>query len=81
MVVASIPRQTANRWLREAGINLGKARLTMLAKMHEREERYLAGLPAKRKPTKRLLHWIADKAKRDWDKAHAHEEGVQAPRD
>jgi hypothetical protein len=76
MLVASIPRQTANRWLREAGIELDVARQRMLAKMHEQEERYLAGLPPKRKPSKRFLRKIATKAKADWDKRHAQPEGI-----
>lgn len=55
MLVASIPRQTANRWLREARIKLGAARLHLVAKMREQEERYLAGLSPLHKPTKRQM--------------------------
>lgn len=51
MLVASIPRQTANRWLREAGIKLEDARMHMVAKMHEQEERYLAGRNGMKRPT------------------------------
>lgn len=51
MLVASIPRQTANRWLREAGIDLAAMRLRMVAKMHEQEERYLAGRSGMKRPT------------------------------
>jgi len=80
VLVASIPRQTANRWLREAGIKLDDARLRAVNKMHEQEERYLAGLPPRRKPSKRFLRKVADRAKAQWDKRHAQPEGIQADR-
>lgn len=51
MLVASIPRQTANRWLREAGIDLTVARMRRVAQMHEQEELYLAARSGMRKPT------------------------------
>lgn len=51
MLVASIPSQTANRWLREAGIKLDDARMRMVARMHEQEERYLAGRSGMKRPT------------------------------
>jgi hypothetical protein len=82
MVVASLPRATVCRWLREARIDLGTVRMRRLAKLHDIEERYLAGLPAKRKPTKALLHWIADRAKRKWDARNAAQpESVSTPAD
>jgi hypothetical protein len=80
MLVASIPRQTANRWLREAGIDLATARLRLITKLHEREERYLAGKLAKRKPSKKYLRWVADRAKRQWDEQHAHAQGIPTSR-
>jgi hypothetical protein len=78
MAVASLPRQTVNRWLREHELDLGVCRLKRLAKMHEQEERYLSGLPPRRKPSKALLHWLANRYKRQWDQRHgAQQEGVQ----
>jgi hypothetical protein len=79
MLVGSLPRQTVCRWLREARIDLAEMRLRHVAKLHNREERYLAGLPPKKRPSKRLLHWIAGRAKSQWDLRHAEQEGVQAP--
>ena len=73
-MVSTVPRQTIGRWLREAGLNLGQLRVQHLAKLHEQEERYLAGLPPKQTPTKKLLRWIANKAKREWDRRHAAEQ-------
>jgi hypothetical protein len=70
MMVASIPRQTANRWLREAGIKLADARLRRLAKMRSQEERYLEGLPPLRRPSKPVQHQAADRAKAKWDRDH-----------
>jgi hypothetical protein len=80
MIVGSLPRQTVCRWLREDRIDLASARLRLIASMHEREERFLAGLPARRKPSKRLLRKIADRAKKEWDERHAEPESVQTPR-
>lgn len=51
MLVASITRQTACRWLREAEIDLVAARLRRIAKMHGQEELWLAGRSGMRKPT------------------------------
>lgn len=51
MLVASIPRQTANRWLREAGIDLKVVRLRRIAEMHEQEELYLAARSGMKRPT------------------------------
>lgn len=67
MLVASIPRQTANRWLREEQIDLARMRLRHVTRMHEQEERHLAGLPPRRKPSKRFLKKVADNAKAEWD--------------
>ncbi|MCK1585472.1 hypothetical protein IVB03_39450 [Bradyrhizobium sp. 168] len=67
MLVASVPRQTANRWLRQSRLDLADLRLRAVARMHEQEERYLAGLPPRRKPSKRFLRKVADDAKAEWD--------------
>lgn len=76
VVVTSLPRQTVSRWLREEGIDLPAERMKRLAKMHEQEERHLAGLPPRRRPSKRFLRKVANRAKRQWDKHHAHSEGT-----
>lgn len=51
MLVASVPRQTANRWLREDAIDLAAMRLRLVAKMHAQEELYLAGRGGMRRQT------------------------------
>jgi hypothetical protein len=71
MVVSNLPRQTVNRWLREEKIDLGRMRLRRLTMMYEQESRYLAGRPAKRKPSKAVLHRIAARWKRRWDRQNA----------
>lgn len=81
MLVASIPRQTANRWLREAKVKLGEMRMRMVAKIREQEERYLAGLPAHRKPTKAQMRKIAAKAVRDFNRAQSKRVAETADRD
>lgn len=54
MIVGSLPRQTVNRWLREASVDLAKARMRHIAVMHRQAEDRLAGKPDKR-PSKREL--------------------------
>lgn len=76
MLVASIPRQTANRWLREAGIKLEAARLHLVAKMREQEERYLQGLPALRKPTKRQARKSLERAIKRFNAANGRDSQI-----
>lgn len=71
MLVASIPRQTANRWLREAGVALSELRLRAVAKMREQEELYLAGLPPHRKPTKKQMRREIERGIKRFNAANA----------
>jgi hypothetical protein len=73
MLVASIPRQTAHRWLREAGIDVVKARLHFMAKLRADAERYLAGLPPRQKPSRALLRRVGAQAKSEWDRGYGSE--------
>jgi len=43
-IVASVSRQTANRWLLEAGINLAAARIKYLAKLYQFGQEYVGAL-------------------------------------
>ena len=51
MLVATLPRQTVNRWLREEKIDLAAMRLRHLAKLHQFEEEYLASRSGQPRPT------------------------------
>lgn len=71
MLVASVPRQTANRWLREAGIDRAAMRMRQVARMHQIEEEYLAGLSGAPRKTARQ-RWIeTSKAVRKFNEANA----------
>jgi hypothetical protein len=75
MLVASIPRQTANRWLREAAIDLGVMRLRHLAKLHRQEEEYLETRSGQPMRTRRQ-RWIeTQRAVRRFNEANAKEPG------
>lgn len=71
MLVAAIPRQTANRWLREAGIKLDEMRLHAVAKMRAQEMRFLEGRPMARRPTKAQMRNSLTKAVERFNRANA----------
>lgn len=74
VIVASVPRQTVGRWLREDGIDVGACRLKNLARMHMRAERHIEGKPARRPMTKRQLRAAAARAQREWSRRGSHRE-------
>jgi hypothetical protein len=67
--IASVPRQTVARWIREAKIDITTTREQYLARNQRRAQRYIAGKPPRNKPSKRYLRRIAAKALRDWNRA------------
>lgn len=69
--VASVPRQTAARWIREAGIDVKVARLRYLARNQLKAERYAAGLPPRRKPSKAEMRRTTEEAVRRFNAANA----------
>lgn len=68
-LIASVPRQTVARWIREARIDIRETRKEYLARNQRRAQRYLDGKPPRGKPSKRFLRRMADKALRDWNRA------------
>lgn len=70
-IVASVPRQTVARWIREAGIDVKAARLRCLTRHHLKAERYADGLPPMRKPTKAQLRRTTEEAVRRFNAANA----------
>jgi hypothetical protein len=68
-MVATVPRQTVARWIREAGIDIRATRLQYLARAQRRAQRYVDGKPPRGKPSKRYLRRIAAKALRDFNRA------------
>jgi hypothetical protein len=75
MLIASIPRQTANRWLREDGIDLDQMRMRLVAKMHGHEELYLAGRSGMKRPTAAQRRRDMLKSVRRFNAANAKEPG------
>lgn len=69
--VASVPRQTAARWIREAGIDVKAARLRYLARGQLKAERYAAGLPPRRKPSKAQMRRDLEMSLRRFNAANA----------
>lgn len=70
-LVASVPRQTISRWIREAGVDVKATRLRYLARCQTKAQRYAAGLPPLRKPTKAQMRVMLDEAMRRFNAANA----------
>ncbi len=68
--IASVPRQTVSRWLREGGVDVKLAHQAFIARQHVRAQRYLDGKLPGRNLTKRHLRKIAAKALRNWNYAN-----------
>lgn len=66
-VIATVPRQTVARWIREAGIDIHSTRLQYLARNQMKAQRYIDGKPPRNKPSKAYLRKVAAKALRDWN--------------
>lgn len=74
-LVASVPRQTVARWLREDGIDVKATRLRYLARCQAKAQRYAAGLPAVRKPSKAVMRRDLEKAVERFNAANAKQSG------
>lgn len=70
-LIASVPRQTISRWIREAEIDLKATRLQFLARNQTKAQRYAAGLPPLLKPTKAQMRKTIDDAMRRFNAANA----------
>lgn len=70
MTVASVPRQTVNRWLREAGLSLAAARLQFVAKLRDIEAHHLQNRPPAKRPSKAAIRQSGERAKVQWDRDH-----------
>jgi hypothetical protein len=67
--IATVPRQTVARWIREARIDVRDTRKQYLARNQRRAQRYVDGKPPRGKPSKKYLRRVAAKALRDWNRA------------
>lgn len=70
-IVASVPRQTVARWIREAGIDIRATRLQYLARTQRKAQRYADGLPPLQKPTKAQMRRQIEEAMRRFNAANA----------
>lgn len=80
-IVATVPRQTVGRWIREAGIDIKATRQRYLARNQLRAQRYADGKAPRGKPSKRYLRRIAAKALRDFNRAQSKRVAEAAGRD
>jgi hypothetical protein len=80
-VIATVPRQTVARWIREAGIDIRFTRQQYLARAQKRAQRYVDGKPPRGKPSKRYLRRMADKALKDFNRAQSKRVAETAGRD
>lgn len=69
-VIATVPRQTVARWLREAGIDIRLTRLRYLARAQRKAQRYADGLPPLRKATKAQMRQATEEAVRRFNAAN-----------
>ncbi len=78
-LIASVPRQTISRWIREAEIDVTASRLQHLARCQAKAQRYAAGLPPLLKPTKAQMRRTLEDAMRRFNAANAKpNEGSQS---
>src|SRR5258708_1036794 len=69
MLICDASRQAISKWVKAEGINIEARRLAHLAKRRTNAQRYLAGMPPLRKPTKYQMRKDAAKALKDWNRA------------
>lgn len=72
-MIASVPRQTVARWMREERIDVPAARLRYLARCQLKAERYAAGLPPVTKPSKAQMRRDLANAMRRFNAANARQ--------
>lgn len=70
-LIASVPRQTVARWLREARIDTKAMRLQYLARWQRKAQRYADGLPPATAPTKAQMRKTLEDAMRRFNAANA----------
>ena len=80
-LIASVPRQTVSRWIREAGIDVEQTRKQYLARNQLRAQRYLEGKPPRGKPSKRFLRRIAARALKEFNRAQSQRVAPHPGRD
>lgn len=80
-VIASVPRQTVSRWIREAEIDIEQTRKQYLARNQRRAQRYLDGKPPRGKPSKRYLRRIAARALKEFNRAQSQRLASHSGRD
>lgn len=79
--IATVPRQTVARWIREAGIDIQATRQQYLARNQRKAQRYEDGKPPRGKPSKKYLRRMAEKALKDFNRAQQKRLAEAAGRD
>jgi hypothetical protein len=71
VAICGASRQAITKWLKVERINIGQCRAAFLMKRRTNAERYLAGLPPLRKPTKLQMRKDLEKAIERFNEANA----------
>lgn len=71
VLICGASRQAITRWLKAEGIDVEARRLAFIAKHTTKAQRYLDGLPALRRPTKRQMRHSLEEAMRRFNAANA----------
>lgn len=69
-LIATVPRQTVARWVREAGIDVRATRLRFLARNQRRAQRYVDGKPPARRPSKAEMRRDLEESMRRFNAAN-----------
>lgn len=78
-LIATVPRQTVARWLREADIDVKATRLRYLARCQRKAQQYAEGKPMMRRPSKAQMRKMADEAVRRFNAANAGQGDLISP--
>lgn len=62
VLICDASRQAVNRWLRLAGIDIGRARLRYIARHRDRASRIMEDKPPRRGPSKAEMRKATEKA-------------------
>ncbi|SRR6266404_1847025 len=69
-LICDASRQAISKWVKADGINIEARRSAYIVRLMVKAQRYLEGLPAIRKPTKRQMRRDLAKAMRGWNEAN-----------
>lgn len=69
VLVCDASRQAVSKWVKLAGIDIGRSRLRYIARQRDRAQRIAEGKPPRRGPSKAELRKLGDKAVAEFNRA------------